>query len=345
MNRHINRRDYLKSSALAVVAATRCAFGRPPAATTGPTARDTFGLLKQGKKIPVIFDTDIGGDIDDTWALTMLLKSPQLDVKLVAADAGNTTYRGRILAKMLETAGRTDVPVALGIAPGNQPGNQSDWIEGYDLDRYRGTVHEDGVGAIIDTIHQSADPLTVVCIGAVPNVEAALKRDPGIVKNARFVGMHGSIRLGYGGNPKPAPEANVRNNPQALAATFQAPWDCTITPLDTCGLVRLKGPRYQRVYRSKDPLVRALMENYRIWNPSWTKNRPDVRRASTTLFDTVAVYLAFSQDLVKMEDLPIGVTDDGLTVIDRTKREVHCATGWRDREAFEELLVETLTSG
>ncbi len=29
-------------------------------------------------KIPVILDTDIGSDIDDTWALAMMLKSPEL---------------------------------------------------------------------------------------------------------------------------------------------------------------------------------------------------------------------------------------------------------------------------
>ncbi len=42
--------------------------------------------------IPVILDTDIGGDIDDTWALAMLLKSPEVDLKLVVTDYGNTTY-------------------------------------------------------------------------------------------------------------------------------------------------------------------------------------------------------------------------------------------------------------
>ena len=36
-------------------------------------------------RVPVILDTDIGGDIDDTWALAMLLKSPELDLKLVYA--------------------------------------------------------------------------------------------------------------------------------------------------------------------------------------------------------------------------------------------------------------------
>ena len=42
------------------------------------------GLATQAvAKTPVILDTDIGGDIDDTWALVMLLKSPELDPKLI----------------------------------------------------------------------------------------------------------------------------------------------------------------------------------------------------------------------------------------------------------------------
>jgi inosine-uridine nucleoside N-ribohydrolase len=43
------------------------------------------------RSIPVILDTDIGGDIDDTWALAMMLRSPELDVKLVVTDTGDTT--------------------------------------------------------------------------------------------------------------------------------------------------------------------------------------------------------------------------------------------------------------
>ncbi len=39
---------------------------------------------------PVILDTDIGGDIDDTWALALLLKCPELKPVLVASDAGYT---------------------------------------------------------------------------------------------------------------------------------------------------------------------------------------------------------------------------------------------------------------
>ena len=64
--------------------------------------------------IPVILDTDIGDDIDDTWALTMLLKSPLLDLKLVTTTRGKAEYRGKLVAKILTAAGRTDVPVGLG---------------------------------------------------------------------------------------------------------------------------------------------------------------------------------------------------------------------------------------
>jgi inosine-uridine nucleoside N-ribohydrolase len=54
-----------------------------------------------GHKIPVVLDTDIGYDIDDTWALGFLLKSPEVDLKLVVSDTHDTTYSAQLLAKFL----------------------------------------------------------------------------------------------------------------------------------------------------------------------------------------------------------------------------------------------------
>ena len=56
----------------------------------------------QPRRMPVILDTDIGTDIDDTWALGVLLKSPELDLKLVVTDYGKVNYRPRVVAKFLE---------------------------------------------------------------------------------------------------------------------------------------------------------------------------------------------------------------------------------------------------
>ncbi len=295
------------------------------------------------RKTPVILDTDIGDDIDDTWALTLLLKSPELDLKLVVSDYGDTEYRAKIIAKMLEVAKRTDVGVGVGLRQNAQGGRQAPWVKDYDLARYPGKVYRDGVGALVRTIIDSPEPITLVCIGPVPNIKAALEREPAIARKARFVGMHGSVRKGYGGKSTPDAEWNVRADPAACRKAFTAAWPMTITPLDTCGLVRLTGRKYAKVARSSDPVVRALMENYRYWRKAQDKNAPDEADASSILFDTVAVYLAISHDLAKIERLPLVVTDKGFTAIDPEGKPIDCAVSWKDLGAYEDWLVERLT--
>jgi len=305
----------------------------------------------EADKIPVIFDTDIGADIDDTWALCLALKSPEFDVRLIVCDYPNLpayqkmVYRGKIIGKMLEAAGRTDIPVGLGAGEkeGRGKQRQEPWVEDYRLEDYPGTVHEDGVGAMIKTIMESEKPVTVIAVGPVSNLGVALQREPKIAENARFVGMHGSIDVGYGGRGDPAAEFNVKCNPEALQAVFAAPWEKTITPLDTCGIVRIGSERYKKVRESNDPLMRALMENYRIWSGRKDGKLPG---GSSTLFDTVAIYLAATDaEFCKMETLPLTVTDEGMTVIDRKNgRKVRAAVEWKDLDAFEDWIVERLLS-
>jgi len=297
----------------------------------------------RAKPTPAILDTDIGDDIDDTWALAFLLRCPELDLRLVVADYGNTRYRAKIIAKVLERAGRTDVPVGLGLKPEDKGGKQAAWVKDYDLARYPGKVHDDGVQALINTIMNSPDRVTLICIGPLPNVAEALRREPRIAQKARFVGMHGSVRKGYGGKPKIDAEWNVRADAPACRAVLSAPWDVTITPLDTCGLVHLRGEKFAAVRDSKDPLAQAVMENYTAWSEA-SKRKELSEGRSSTLFDPTAVYLAFSQEFLKMETLGISVSDDGRTLIDPAAKTMSVATEWKDMGAFEDLLVRRLTS-
>jgi len=338
MSSPVTRRTFLSAAAASAFAAR--SVHAAPIGVAGPTAQDTFALQKAGKKMPVIFDTDIGSDIDDTWALLMLLNSPEFDVKLVVSDYKNCTYRSKILAKMLEVCGRTEVPVGIGLHPGDQRDRQSDWVADYDLAKYPGQVHEDGVDAIIRTIRQSKDPVTLIAVGPVTNLPEVLKRAPDVAEKARFVGMHGSVRKGYGNSPKISAEWNVRADPPALQAVFAAPWEKTITPLDTCGIIHLKGERYARVHGSESPGAKALMENYRIWAAA--RKSSDPAKRSSTLFDTVAVYLGYTEKLLKMETLNLSVTDDGFTKIDDRGVPVRCAMAWKDLGAFEEHLAERI---
>ena len=294
-------------------------------------------------KIPVVLDTDIGDDIDDTWALATLLRSPELDLKLVTTTYGKAEYRAKIIARLLTAAGRTDVPIGLGEGGRNGAGGQQPLVQDYKLADYPGKIHQDGAGALIDLIEQSPEMVTVIAIGPLNTVAAALDRRPGIAKKAAFSGMHGSVRKGYGGNKVPSSEWNVKANVAAARKVLSAPWrQISITPLDTCGLVQLSGKRFQALKDSPDPLVKAVLENYRVWAK---KASLDQLHASSTLFDTAAVYLAYPgvRPLMKIETLPIAVTADGFTRIDPAGAKMAVATEWTDLGGFGDLLVKTLT--
>jgi inosine-uridine nucleoside N-ribohydrolase len=300
------------------------------------------------RPVPVILDTDIGDDIDDTWALVLALKSPELDVKLVVTDFGNTEQRARIVARVLELAGRTDIPIGIGTKENDDPGPQAEWVKGYDLAKYPGRVHRDGVQALIDTVMSSPEPMTLIAIGPPPNLKAALEREPRIAARLRLAGMYGSIHKGYDGKANPEPEWNVKANPAAARALLTAPWrEAILTPLDTCGRVQLSGERYARVRGSSDPLLRGLVEAFSTWckNRDWCVKDPAfVATKSSTLFDCVAVYLAISRDLVKTETTGVRVTDEGMTVPDPSARAATWATEWTSLDDFEEWLTARLTA-
>jgi len=329
---HTNRRLFLQKSAMAGAALAAL----PGSLKSGQTT-------KSSNPIPVILATDIGDDIDDTWALGFLLKCPELDLKLVLTEYGKARYRSKLIGKFLEATGHGNIPIGVGpyINPGGD-GPQAPLIRDYDLGAYPGKVHQDGVQAVIDVIMQSPKPVTLIVIGPMPNVAAAMAREPRIVQHARIVGMAGSVRLGYDGSAPPSAEWNVKADVKAAQQVLSGAWDVTITPLDTCGLVRLEGEQYRRVREATNPTAAAVIQNYRTWSSSNQRpNDPDSH--SSTLFDTVAVYLAFTQELCIMESLNLRISDDGFTRVDPAGKRIQVATGWKNLDAYRDFLVKRLT--
>jgi inosine-uridine nucleoside N-ribohydrolase len=301
--------------------------------------------------IPTILDTDIGHDVDDVWALAFLLKCPELDIKLITTSTGDTVYRAELVAKMLQLLGRKDIPIGIGIPLDDNPHTHDSWLEDFNMEQYPGTVLHDGVGAICDTVMQATSKVSLICIGPVPNIAAALARQPDICDNAKFVGMHGSIRRGYLDAPKPMREFNVKTHALACRAVFEAPWEKVITPLDTCGNIILDGERFARIrdaanQQGPTSAPGICLDCHLAWFEA-VKHWPilknlNAQNQSSVLYDLVAVYLGFAEDLLVMEELPILVTPDGKTMIDDSGDNVRCATHWQDKEAFLDLVTERL---
>jgi inosine-uridine nucleoside N-ribohydrolase len=301
--------------------------------------------------IPVILDTDIGSDIDDTWALAMLLKSPELDVRLITTATEDTLCRARIVARMLACAGRTDIPIGVGCGSRrfrHGAPRQAEWVRDYPFEQYPGTVQDDGVAALVETIMKSPVPLTLLVIGPMTNIAEALVREPCIAGRVNLIGMQGSFakhhvtnRTNAGFQDGAIAEWNVVCDVPAAQAVFRAPWrNVTLTPLDTCGCVMLDGARYARLKALDDPVMRAVLENYRIWSTPGETSDPE--RHSSVLFDTVAIYLAFSTRHLEMQTMNVIVDDQGFTREDPSGRPMQVAMAWRDLEAYYDFLTRRL---
>lgn len=299
----------------------------------------------RGKRIPVILDTDIGDDIDDTWALGMILRCPELDVRMVLSATENTPYRAKIIARFLEKAGRSDIAVGVG-ATGKKGGakeRQLKWVADYELDSYPGTVHADGVEAAANIIEASPEPMTLLSIAPLGNVAELVTRHPGLPKKTRFVGMHGSVDFGYEGKPGASAEWNVACDTVSAKKVFSASWlSATITPLDSCGLVKLSGEQYESVKASTKTIPRLILENYRHW--ATFSEFKEVEETTTILYDTVATHLAYSSEFLKFETSGLRVSDEGLTLRDPNAPPVRIAMSWSDLEGFRKNLVERLLS-
>ena len=297
------------------------------------------------KKVPVILDTDIGDDIDDMWSLVMILNSPQLDIKLITVGVGDTLTKAKVVAKTLEMAGRTDIPIGIGPKIGDRICYFQEWVKDYKFSDYEGTVYVDGVQALIDTIMNAKEKPKLIAIGPLVNISAALEREPAIAKKCDYIGMQGSIYKGYNNSPEISPEHNVRLYTKETRRVLSADWDIIITPLDTCGIIRLTGEKYKKILNSDKPMAKAIIQCYRYWMKTINLEQfpiSDVEVQSTILYDTIAIYLASDTDFVKLERLGVRVDDEGYTRIDKSAKKMDCAVEWNDLDAFEDLIVERI---
>jgi inosine-uridine nucleoside N-ribohydrolase len=305
--------------------------------------------MRSHPRIPVIFDTDIGTDIDDTWALAHLLRSPEIEPKLVLMAAGDMDFRTKVAARFLHIAGRVDVPIGRGVDAIPTPPhlqNQEPWIRGYELGQYPGEIAQDGVGRMIKIIEESAGPVTIIAAAPSANLAAALTRAPHIAAKCRLVAMYGSFDVGYSGSLPASAETNVREAPAACRAVLAASWqDVLITPLDTCNFAVLSGTNYHQIWcATADPMLRAVIENYCVFAPRVNWMHCDYFAVrSTVLFDCVAVYLGYSEELVETETLRFRVTDEGYTVRDDAGPfTARVALRWKNLPAFHRHLTARL---
>lgn len=280
-------------------------------------------------KQKVIFDCDLAGDVDDAYAVALLLTSPELEVLGLVMDHGNTPKRAQVAGRLLYELGlERQIPIIVGRPTpgivGQQTGIAGDsqqfiWASGFERVPPSST---NAARFIIENLRRYPGEVILFTVGPVCNIQDVMRQDPQALKKAkRVISMFGSFQMGYGGpGTKPEAEWNVRADAEAGKALLASGAALTLAGLDTTTMVKLgEADRTRLLYRNS-PLTDALCGLYTLWRYE------DYARPDPTLFDVVPVGMLLWPELFTTRKAHVRVTDDGLTVIEEN-REPNCEIG------------------
>jgi inosine-uridine nucleoside N-ribohydrolase len=301
---------------------------------------------------PIVLDCDPGHD--DAIALLLALASPELELLGVTTTYGNQTVEKTTAnaLRVLELAGRTDVPVARGAAqPLARPLAVAAHVHGESgLDGpvlphpSVAPVAAEAVDWLAEAVAASSGPVTLVPTGPLTNVARYLEAH-GSAGIRRIVLMGGAIAEG---NMTPAAEFNVWADPEAAQIVFDAELDVTMIGLDVTHRA-VVGPEVQRRLReagSTGVFVAELVDFFTVYH------RQTYGWDGAPIHDAVAVAHLLRPGLVetKLRNVEVERVSElcrGRTVVDlwlRTDRAPNAHVGVDlDADTFFELLVERIS--
>ncbi len=261
----------------------------------------------------VIVDTDPGAD--DALALMMAMNSPDLQIEGITTVGGNaslsdTTNNALRLVEYLDGK-QSAVPVAVGAG---EPLRGS-FTHAYHVHGAGGlgvhlpapTLKPHGTSAvefIRDRAAKSAGLLTVIALGPLTNVAAALESRPDLVDAlAEIVVMGGAFEAP--GNITPCAEFNIHEDPWAANAVFASGVPVTIVGLDVTrrtSMHRQSGPQwFTGISKSAQLGNRILADRF--------QERSDLQEFY--LHDPLAVAAAIDPDILTCRRARVSVVTNG----------------------------------
>jgi inosine-uridine nucleoside N-ribohydrolase len=304
--------------------------------------------------IPVLVDCDPGQD--DAIALLLALASPELEVLGVTTVAGNQTIE-KVTAnalRVLELAGRSDIPVAAGA---DQPlvgelvvaadAHGETGLDGPGLPEPAARPAEQhAVEFLAERLLAAEQPVTLVPLGPLTNVALLLAERPEAAERIeRIVLMGGAIAEG---NMTPSAEFNIWIDPEAAAQVFASGLDVTMVGLDVTNRAVLTPEDADRL-RPQGPVGQAVAEMLDFYGAFY---REAYDHGGCPVHDALAVAQVIRPGLVRTEErhVEVDVSDGicrGRTVVDMRRRTVLPGPNARvavdvDVPGFVSLLQERL---
>jgi purine nucleosidase len=260
--------------------------------------------------VPLILDTDIGGDIDDALALAFCIRHPDIDLRAVTTVADDTVRRGWWARKILSVAGRDDVEVAAGVGWDEPPvGRASAWPhDGHGL-LEDGETYELSARDGVTLLLESRD-VTISTVGMQSNIAAALDRDPSFAQRVPLLAVMGGafapIDVGGGRILPPAVDHNLCVDPAASVKALNAKIPSLYTPIDVTVHARLQQHHLDALHEGDD-LCRTIARAIEVWHP--TSHMPEGTIA--VMHDPLTVACLVERSFVQTMRAPVTVAQVG----------------------------------
>jgi purine nucleosidase len=314
----LSRRQFVASS-LSAVAFT--GLSQPPAFGSNPksqASQSNSGAASHSRSgsppSRVIIDTDPG--VDDAFALLLALRSPELTIEAITAVAGNVPLALTLpnALRMVEIAGRTDLPVAAGAAtPLVRRLITATYVHG-----------ENGLGGAVfpepttkpvlnsaaemirEVVRKYPGEVTLITIGPLTNIAGALNADPELAHMVKgLVMMGGSLS---GGNITPAAEFNIYVDPEAARIVFQSGIPITMVGLDVTRKTSLTDEHVRTLEAAKNPVSRAAAT---IGRDAVNRNRDRGYVVGPNMHDSLAMAAFLEPSILQYQDYYVDVETTG----------------------------------
>jgi pyrimidine-specific ribonucleoside hydrolase len=305
--------------------------------------------------IRLLVDCDPGQD--DAIALLLALASPEVEVVGVTTVAGNQTVQKTTTnaLKVLELAGRADIPVAAGAArplvgelvvAADAHGETG--LDGPSLPDPRiKPVDQRAADFLAARLLDADAPVTLVALGPLTNVALLLALHPDACQRIdRIVLMGGAIGPG---NMTPTAEFNIWTDPEAAHRVFECGLQVTMVGLDVTNRAVLTRAHADHL-RGNGEVGAAVAQMLDFYLGFYLAA---YEHGGAPIHDALALAHLIRPDLLTIEPRDVVVERGGLcrgrTVVDMRRRiapptpTTRVATGV-DVEGFRELLLGRLAN-
>ena len=303
---------------------------------------------------PIILDCDPGHD--DAIAILLAVASPELDLRAVTTVSGNQTLDKTTnnALRVLELAGRTDVPVHAGAdAPFVRQRDVAahvhgeSGLDGPDLPQPSQSAQAEHAVEFLARAYRGPEKPVLVATGPLTNV-GLLFATHADARPERIILMGGSIGEG---NRTPAAEFNIWADPEAAQRVFAEGLDTTMVGLDVTHRALIKDEHTERMRGSGrvGKVVAELMDFYARFH-----RRRYTDLDGSPMHDPVCIAHLIDPTLMHVRDAFIEVDCTtgpswGRTNVDWRGREHFGAPNARvgldiDGPRFAELIVERIAS-